>query len=334
MENNTFPLLGDIKLVYEFVLDYCAPVNYILGIFGNIIAIVVFCKIDNWHAHGIQYLLPLAISDLINCLTLLVINWIPLRIPRLIGKEIDLDIQVMSLYVCKFLNFFWYTAMFTSSWLVAVYSCERLVAVYLPLKINSLVTGKKRYTFVAGIIFLSVTFGSQCFHTFTIQETSYVLKECNLNKTFPQNIQVIIVCFVLCAGYLMPALSTAVVNTLIIIKLMKTRNIRKTFVLDKFCANNQERNACMLLLLISTVMVVTYTVMSSGWILFFIHLNDQSLTSDDISNLYDLGLLGSEIVMVSYSCNFLFYVVRMPHFRKKLMTLIADLKPRFRRTIV
>lgn len=123
--------ITDINFVETFQFYY-TPVLVIIGIIGNCLTILVFCKTKLRKLSSSYYLVALAVSDTVFLITLSVV-WLRLLTIDIFNKHGFCQSMVYLTSVCSFL----------SVWLVMAFTFERFVAVKYPFLRQSLCTTER-----------------------------------------------------------------------------------------------------------------------------------------------------------------------------------------------
>lgn len=134
----------DLNLIETFQFYY-TPILVVIGIIGNCLTILVFCKTKLRKLSSSYYLVALAFSDTIFLITLSIV-WLKLLTVDIFNKHGFCQIMVYLSSVCSFL----------SVWLVMAFTFERFVAVKYPFLRQSICTTERAKCTIIVLVFIAL----------------------------------------------------------------------------------------------------------------------------------------------------------------------------------
>lgn len=144
------PPPGDYFNAADKLWTIVPPIVVVLGVFGNMLTVVILLRHIRKLSSTAIYLLTLAFSD-----TLFLLN-APLR--RWIVNVWDEDVRHMSELVCKFSVYLTYSSSQLSSWILVAVTIERLISVVWPHRVRLGCTTRLSVTVIFVIVL--IIFGS------------------------------------------------------------------------------------------------------------------------------------------------------------------------------
>ena len=127
---------------------FTVPILLVVGLFGNVMSIVVMTRTEFRRMTMSIILIALAFSD-----TLLIIMQ-PNNKP-FVRRLLTTDLRSYSVISCKIFYWFFRTAKMTSSWLIVLIACERLIAVWFPLKAK-IINSKRNISIAVVMVYVGI----------------------------------------------------------------------------------------------------------------------------------------------------------------------------------
>ncbi|KAL8590317.1 hypothetical protein ACOMHN_006433 [Nucella lapillus] len=128
--------------------QYCAPVLFAFGTFGNTMTVVIIHRQKRKHSAMPMYLTALAVSDTCQLLTGLLRGWIM--------SVFQVDVRTLHSVTCKVHVWLVYSSIIVSSWLLCYMTMERTVSVWLPHRVSLLCSRSKAIVIIVVTVVMSL----------------------------------------------------------------------------------------------------------------------------------------------------------------------------------
>ena len=145
----TFTDVFSVPSVQNFLLVRAIlyPVMILLGLFGNVMTIVVISRFKSSRSAMDRYFLSLAVSDLCVIISLP----IPLWIRSVTGFRLTGTHDA----TCKIIAFVYNTAVACSSWILATMATHKALMVTWPHRVNAICTPRRSWSAVIAVVIVS-----------------------------------------------------------------------------------------------------------------------------------------------------------------------------------
>lgn len=329
LENN-FNVIppGTFDFLVKFIYAGLLPLTIIIGLFGNLLTFVVFCRINKkWNSATIN-LFSLALADFFNLLTNSLV---------VVKENLRIYVPASGNYLHKlFVPYFqtWLPFIFSRfSMIFTIFiAAERVLAILVPLKSRYICS--KKISILSSILlmaflttwFLPYAFYFELVYTLNNKTGEYVpqLQKTDFSKhpyfwNLYGNLQ--ITCF-----QIIPVLITIILNVMITIGLFLSVRRRKKLTAGSSNSQRNEFNTKEIRITktILTVTVVFTICMIPGAIIHLLILADpESKYYDFRTNLHRFfALLEYELYMVNSAVNFIIYITTSRTYRMEYRKIL------------
>ena len=296
----------------EWIILTVTPPIVILGLIGNILAIIVYASKQFRSTNLAMYLILLAIVDsVILLLNGLINDWIGILFNWY-------DVRASSQAACKMLVYTLYASQMFGGWLISALNIERAIAVTFPLKAKTLITRLRTAMAIAllALVILLINLYIPIMYTTYRRGLRYcALPDKYIFGAFPS--------FHVMDMLLYSALPSII---LIICNVVLITHLRRSRRRWKKCSTNRDGtpdvdSGTRRITIMCVVVATTYVVLTLPFtaLLLYVSLKkNESLSNWPISYvvLYELNLVNSAI-------NFLLYSISAPSFRRSLKTTLC-----------
>jgi len=298
----------DSALVF---FTYFTPVIVAIGLFGNIVSLIVFLSARIRKTSASVYLASLAIADTSVLVFYVVPDWVnrSLKIifPNARYSFWDLD------GICHVRLYLGYVSRLVASWVIVSFTYERFVGVCYPLQ--TLQRHPKRVLVIAcvfySILLMYVPFLSES-HTYNggVIKCSYKLEYRNMTFTLDS--------IFMCLSFVLPVVLITLLNVLII----RTLYIRNEVGMAFSKARTTPMVFTLILFAISFFYIVFHLPYCVAWIRLQTVINPFTFHFDlDFWNYWDaIMLIVKPIYFTNYCSNFFLYCITWSQFRSELKT--------------
>jgi hypothetical protein len=142
--------------IIAIIQGYVTIIVAFIGVFGNLLSLVVFFRVRKRRDAAVQYLGCLAVTDTFSVLFIGFIIWVNIGLGYITGGKVRFDLTTYSLAWCKILGYAVYSAINMSGFLIATYSLERAIVVCFPLK-RKIITNSHRRNVILVVIGVGLT---------------------------------------------------------------------------------------------------------------------------------------------------------------------------------
>lgn len=318
---------------------YFTPVIFLIGLFGNMLCLVVFMSKNMRKLSASIYLAALSISDLMALTFYVLPEWLKHGLASLPGHYSAIFLQQAG--TCQIMLYLQYIARFLSSWLVVFFTIERFIGVCFPLHRKHICDPKSasRVIMIAiivasiGCVFKPILSGSYtaingdplCTSDKNHQYLSFIL----------DSIFGVIITFI-------PFVLITVLNLLIIRKLvLRNKRHRKIRIVTEESIIRLEFTFILLAISICFVSLnLPYFAVwcKRYWIykhMFNVYEYSPSTLTDYDRHLDDLDEIlhvTRTIFYINYCINFFLYSITGAYFRKELKHLLLNKERGYRYT--
>lgn len=302
-----FPVaLTVVKYAHLIVL----PTSLTIGIFGNLITIIVMNQQRYASMASRYFLIALATADLSVILTQ---PFSSALIIRLIG----FDVRSLSSAGCKAYFWFYRTCKFTSSWLVVCLALERLTAVKFPFRVKRIFSNRNAFIGIVTISVIISAFSGGFSYYSDIDATG----QCNQDVYDRNNTQTTAIFRHMLNGcaliyFVAPLCILSVTTPLIILTLIKTEKNQSKLT----CQNrNIVRRPTAMLLAVIFAFITLVTPIG------IVHVLVNNADAFDKSSTWFKTFVQTAqmLEITNYAINFLLYVGSSQNFRKGVVSLFC-----------
>jgi hypothetical protein len=299
-----------LQKISVFMEGYIIPAIMILGVFGNILSLVVFIRTRRRADAPVQYLGLLAVSDSGVILTLGLAHWLYYGLSYVTGGVTSFNIMTVSSFTCGFGGFAIHASECTSAWVITAFSIERAYVVWYPLKRAS-ITSRKRTILIVILCFLVYVFSvhrlwlwkphkigaiDACFYTVNI----FWLFQYD---TFIHN-------------YL-PCLAILLANTLILIGVRRAQSAVNTQTVASK-KTTQDRRILVSLMTVSTFYIFFMLPASTSFAYFNYIVEWKNYSASFVTFMNDLVTFFDQFSMLNFCFNFVIYGCTLPFYREEV----------------
>ena len=331
--------------VTQTIWEVVPPIIISVGTIGNTLTIIVILRQMFRISSTSLFLLCLAFSDLLVLYTGPLRQWIlHLTMDRdLFPKTVD--VRTLSEAGCRSHTYLTYASIQISSWLLVAVTVERLLSVVMPHRIKTISTCR-----VAMIFITSVVVSVLLLNVFFLFGIGYALVEAETQRQqrpvyhncWPKNENYLNYnndvwpWIDFCVAFAIPFLFLTICNTIIIVKLAKTRLFRRRMSVGQGLRTIEKDNKVVTVLLIC--LCILFLVSMGPVSIYFIGMpywrkdilsRPVSSFEDAINQKADMEYLvfwHAIVNCVGYlnsTCNFIFYVLSGSKFRREIIRLIC-----------
>ena len=303
-----------------------SPGLIVLGTLGNIMSIVVLTRKSMRQSTVSQYLVVLAVTDILVLYTGLLRQWF-----RILLKT---DIRHLHPVMCKLHVWMVYFSLDFSCWLLVAVTLERFVSVWFPHSVKRTCTKTTAAVIIAGIATLLLAVNSHFLYGLgdvTVHyDNSTVVQHCaDLWAAYEEFNRKIWPWIDLCLFCLFPFLFLITGNIAIIIKVCISNRKRRRHDANIGLSNTQNikvrssKTSSMTVMLLTTNAVFLactspISIFLIGEVYWFDFVNMQPRDAA----IYELAWAGVNVVMyTNNSINFLLYCISGSRFRESLRSL-------------
>jgi hypothetical protein len=331
--SRTEPVAEDLtrySRFYDFIAvfgGYFIITFIVIGLFGNVLSIVIFIRRRKRDNASAVYLGCLAVSDLGN-LTCGYGFWHEQSLYYISHRQINLPFTPTDLG-CKISTYVWFNCQFMSAWIIIAFSVERMIAVLFPLKAASIATPKRRKCILFCIFVISLTTWIDMAYVNRIVGQMPPGKPyrslCHFDPTEAPEWFLIVACVqVFALIQVGPSVIISVLNTVIVIG-MRSRDLTLDSGAKDQTRSKKEMRCLMNLLTVSTTYVVLMCPFVATWAYYFYEsftgFQGRSLAFVDF--LTELAYFTTSITMVNYGVNFIIYTISLQFYREELKKLFC-----------
>ncbi|XP_064639865.1 P2Y purinoceptor 2-like [Lineus longissimus] len=319
-------LLNIISALTTFTNKYIMGVVMILGIFGNILSIVIFGRCKRRDLVTVTYLTPLAYADLIT-LIYGAFSWISTGIYEKPVAYFYVEAQpsFAPMLLCKFIRYIYRTFSSISSYILVLFSCERCIGILLPLNVRFLISTRRRLAAIALTCILLVVLNCPViiYNTlYYVGDTSNII--CYFSLPNLSNVEMFF--FIQSMDSLLPhALPCCLILLFSIIIILGLRRAdRETAAVTGGRTKRDNSNLVSLLLVCLLYIVSTAPyVFAWGYFDYYdVYLRDfTGHTKQEVTAVYKLGMFSTSISMMNYSFNFLIYSFTLKIYKEELQKM-------------
>lgn len=311
-----------INLIPEYqaailITRFCPPVIFLLGVFGNLAAIVVLFRLD-WKGRTLHlYLVCLALSDLCILFTGLVRYWL--------SKVFQIDVRNFHSVVCKFHMWLTYSAGTASAWFLVFVTIQRTVAVTWPHHVH-LICSPRRSKF--GVIM--VVLASCCLHAHLLYGMQVIKHICqSLENDYHHFLVFVFPWIDVLSTSGIPSLFLGLCNACLVRKLRHFAGSGKN--LGTYPSGNvAKRRSKMASSMTVTLAVVSATFLAltlpiTVFVVWYQNMNKNDVGQDE--RLYAMILLAEVVTSMLWyansSVNFFLYCLSGKKFRNEFVTCVC-----------
>jgi hypothetical protein len=216
--------------------------------------------------------------------------------------------------------------MFLSSMLIVVFSTERVFAVWMPLKMATVFTVRRRYKAIAALIFTGGLMKVHILiHFKANQRDGY--GTCWYELEMDQNLKMPLAIYDIGSSQIIPCFLIFTLNILIGLGIRYSRRKIKLGTDEELRRYKRDLRCIVNLLVVSTVYFIFTTPRSVLWlytdlITFVVSKYDPSITQQYMNKMYEISVFGDMLNMFNYSLNFLIYGVSLNYYRQTIKAII------------
>lgn len=308
---------------------YFTPVIFMIGIFGNLLCLIVFMSKNMRKLSASIYLAALSTSDLMALIFYVLPEWLKHGLPSLPGHHTAIFLQQAG--TCQIMLYLQYISRFLSSWLVVFFTIERFIGVCFPLRRKDICDPKS----ASRVILVAIIVASTGCVFKPILSGSYIaINGDPLCTSDPEHRYL---SFILDSIFgvtitFIPFVLITVLNLLIIRKLvLRNKRHRKIRIVTEESIIRLEFTFILLAISICFVSLnLPYFAVwcKSYWMIYkqIFNVNDHSImTPKDhaarIGDLDEILHVTRTIFYINYCINFFLYSITGAYFRKELKHL-------------
>ena len=301
----------------EWITLIVTPPIVILGLIGNVLAIIVYASKEFRSTHLAIYLIILAVVDsLILLLNGLVNNWIWILFNRF-------DIRVISQAGCKILVYLLYVSQMFGGWLISALNLERAIVVTLPFKSKTLIT-KARVAMAIGVMVLVILLLNlyiPILYTTNHARAHY----CGLADTYQYVKFPAFSLMDMIVYSLLPSIILIICNIVLIIHLRKSSRRWSRYREGNSEIDNNRHRSTRRITILCVVIGTTYLIFTLPFtaLLLYVYFTPDKFIANWPTGyvvLYEFNLVNSAI-------NILLYSISAPSFRSSFMVTICRRQP-------
>jgi hypothetical protein len=322
---------GEDTSIYERFYTYIAVFGgYLiivfigLGLFGNVLSIIIFIRQRRRDSVSSIYLGCLAVSDTGNLVSGIGF-WGHQSLYYMSYYRVNMP-HAWSDLSCKLIIYVWFNCQFISAWIIIAFSIERMIAVLLPLKVSNIATPRRRkiglvcLLLISLIIWLDVMPIYKMYSPFPPGHEHRVI--CHLYELeLPMWVVVTFCTQIFALVQILPCIIISFLNLIIMIGIMsKDSNLDST----KDSKRSKKEMRCLVnLLSVSTAYVVLMSPFAILWAYYMYEhltgwLGRTAAYKDFIS---EAAYYTNSIAMINYGINFIIYTVSLDFYREEVKTM-------------
>jgi hypothetical protein len=313
--------LWTIRFIGGIFNSYIELIFLIMGIFGNVMSMIIFTRNRKKDSASATYLFCLAISDSTTLMFNALPIWIERGIKDMSGGRIVIQMQTYNDVTCKICRYFWFISICMSSWIIITFSLERVVAIWMPLKRVSLITESRRKKVICILLCVALVVSVDSALINEIKMTP-VGRLCNIGPKV--HVVLIFIYHISLMGLTVALPLTMIVflNIALVYGIVKSRAMiaksgNKTDRAERKCVIN--------LVCVSTLFLITMSPFLTLWS-YYLTWNTRGFpgwTRGEITILYQLAILSVHPTTINYSMNFVIYTCSLDFYRKELVRMIT-----------
>jgi hypothetical protein len=320
------PLVRRIRLVISIFQGYIAIALVCVGIFGNVLSMVIFTINKKRDMVSAQYLRVLAVSDSGMLILVGLRNFIAKGVPYATGNDVGFDMLVEFTAACKIFRYLEQVCMFLSAFLIVLFSVERVFAVWMPLRMVSMFTTRRRYKSIATLIIMAALMKSHVLIYFdTFVTDSY--NNCWYSLEMPGMTKVGLLMYDLIPSQVIPCLLIFILNILISAGIKRSSLMQIQVVDEELRRRRRDMRCIVNLLVVSTVFFILTTPQSILWLYtdiakYIVAERDHSITERHLETMYEVSRFSDSICMFNYCLNFIIYGVSLNYYRDTALDIL------------
>ena len=291
----------------QYIWIYTLPVIFLVGVFGNILTILVMHRERMRGTATSVYLTLMAVADTAVLVTGMIPEW-------LIQTRIK-DIAEIHQWLCKFERFLFYTSGDVAIWILVAFTCDRCIAVCFPFKKREYCTPRRAY--LTCLIILIVAFVKNL-HIFWTRGVVYkgeeFIENCGKPQpytSFEKKIRPWIVMVLVSLG---PFIIIFVCNVMIIRQLLSSRRMRHSTAPVQQRAFTQTTAMCMSTSFAFLILITPSIVLLIG--------KPYWTNSAEPNMAYDIAkAVNNQLMFLNHSINFCLYCLTGARFREELVNM-------------
>ncbi|KAL4227266.1 hypothetical protein ACF0H5_012712 [Mactra antiquata] len=302
-----------------FIWKFVPPILILLGTAGNTLSILTLRRKSIRSSTTALYLTVLAFSDLTVLHTGLLRQWL--------RYAFAVDVRAISEIGCKIHIWLVYSSLDCSAWILVVLTIERVVSVWLPHRAKGLCT---KFTAAVSLILIGVfvlSLNSHLLYGKGNVVNADTIDKCDaINESYYQFFNKIWPWIDLCVYSLVPCTVIIVGNSLILVKIIKSRNKIRSRARSAGARRNRAPNrntssmtavlfTLNIFFLISTTPISAYNIGYAYWV-----------NINDLERVARLDLWWAIVNMFMYSnntFNFILYCFIGSKFRQEVIKMIC-----------
>jgi hypothetical protein len=321
------PLVRSIRLAISFFQAYITMTLVCVGIFGNVLSMVIFTINKKRDMVSAQYLRVLAVSDSGMLILVGLRNFIAKGVSYAFGNDVGFDVLVEFTAACKIFRYLEQVCMFLSAFLIVLFSVERVFAVWMPLRMVSMFTTRRRYTSIATLIIMTALMKSHVLVYFdTYATNSY--SNCWYALEMPEILKVGLVMYDLVPNQVMPCFLIFVLNIVICAGIKRSSGQVKVEDDEQLRRRRRDTRCIVNLLVVSTVFFIFTTPQSILWFYtdiatFILAKHDPGITEQHLGTMYEISRFSDSLGMFNYCLNFIIYGVSLNYYRESVIDIFC-----------
>ncbi|XP_074655690.1 putative G-protein coupled receptor 139 [Tubulanus polymorphus] len=303
-------------------IKYVHPVTVVIGIFGNVVSLIVFPRL--WRridSASVQYLFLLACTDTCVLFSMGILWWLD-HLLIVVGTPVHI---LVTNFLCKTTVYLWWGAAWLSAWIILSFSVERCVSVWAPFRRTSMTTSRRKRFLVVLVVVALVTNVELPAVMGIIRGAQTEIPHCEWNsRILPVWLRVPLGLKGHVYNHTIPWIAVLTLNIFIIIGVRRSQNAwsesKQTTGSDK-----NERKCIINLLAVSTVYFVFITPYNITAALFH-HLARafDGWSHPDVTHfLWVLNSFATTVSCFNYALNFVIYAFSFDKYRDEVKALFA-----------
>jgi hypothetical protein len=315
-----------LRFAISFFQAYMTITLVCVGIFGNVLSIVIFTINKKRDVVSAQYLRVLAISDTGMLLFVGFRNFLAKGASHATGSDVTFDLLLRFTPVCKLIRYLEHVCMFLSSILIVVFSIERVFAVWMPLRMVSIFTAGRRTKAIASLIFAGCVMKSHILVYFDKYVTD-TYSNCWYALDMPETLKIPLAIYDLMPSQIIPCFMIFILNILIALGLRRSSGQVKLGSEEEIRRHRRDMRCIANLLVVSSVYFIFTTPRSILWlytdiVTFIIVKHDPNMTELHLGTMYEISRFADSLTMFNYCLNFVIYGVSLNYYRETIVDII------------
>jgi hypothetical protein len=320
-----------------FTSKYILGVVITLGIFGNILSIVVFLRCKRKDLVTVTYLTPLAMADL-GTLLYGAYTWL---VSGVLGRSsgyffFDDPFSLGPQIFCKAIGYIYRTSSCISSYLIVMFSFERCVCVWLPMQVHSLYSERRRKMLILIMVIIMSIVNVLIIAYYSVYKWGGTgVANCFYYVPHFSAIWIFLLVEIMdhAIPHILPCAFIFTLSVLIILGLWRAK--RETKAVTKNVRNDSSLVSLLLICLLYIISVAPHSAVW-GYCNYFNYIVGEwpGWTPQEITAFLMMGYFATSFSMLNYSFNFLIYACTLKIYKQELRVMIRQCRRRARRVKV